>query len=82
VIIIDRRHLAKAFRQMRITRKLTQRQLADRLCVHQHTISTRENRAQLDITAAFETAHAFGYAVALVPLRHPGARPTGTGWPA
>lgn len=26
-------------------------------------------------------AHVLGFDVALIPLRHPGARPTGTGWP-
>lgn len=82
MIVIDRRQLAIEFRRMRIARKLTQHQLAQRLFVHQHTISVRENHARLDVGAVIETAAAFGYHVALVPSRHPGARPTGTGWPA
>jgi len=82
VIVIDRRHLAKSFKRMRLTRKLTQRELAERLYVHQHTISVRESHARLDLDAIIDTAHVFGYEVALVPQRHPGARSTGTGWPA
>jgi DNA-binding XRE family transcriptional regulator len=82
VIIIDRRQLAAAFRQMRINRKLRQQDLAEKLFVHQHTISVRENHARLDVGAVIETAAVFGYDVALIPQRHPAARRTGTGWPA
>jgi DNA-binding XRE family transcriptional regulator len=82
MIVLDHRHLAASFREMRINRKLTQRQLAERLHVHQHTVSYREGGALLDVGVALETAAAFGYDLALVPKRHPDARPTGTGWPA
>lgn len=82
MIVIDRRHLAAEFRRMRLNRKLTQHDLAQRLYVHQHTISVRENHARLDLAAIIDTAAVFGYDLALVPSRHPGARPTGTGWPA
>lgn len=82
MIVIDRRHLASAFREMRINRRLTQHQLAKRLFVHQHTVSERENHARFDLESTLRTAAEFGYDVALLPKRHPGARPTGTGWPA
>ena len=82
MIVIDRRHLAAEFRRMRINRKLSQRELAERLFVHQHTVCSRELHARIDLDATLRTAAAFGYQVALIPARHPGARPTGTGWPA
>lgn len=81
MIVIDRRHLAASFREMRLNRKLTQQQLGVRLHVHQHTVSYRESGSLLDVDAALRTAHVFGYDLALIPKRHPGARPTGTGWP-
>lgn len=81
MIIISRHQLARAYRTMRTNRKLTQHQLATRLHVHQHTISVRENHARLDLKAAIDTAHAFGYQLELKPTRHPHTRPTGTGWP-
>jgi DNA-binding XRE family transcriptional regulator len=81
VIIVDRHHLRTEFRVMRINRKLTQRELGARLHVHQHTVSYREGGSLLDVDAALRTAAVFGYDLALIPKRHPGARPTGTGWP-
>jgi transcriptional regulator with XRE-family HTH domain len=83
MIVLDRHHLRAAFRQMRHNRKLTQRQLAERLRAHPRTIGYRESgQNHFDFDAIQQTARAFGYDVALVPQRHPGARPTGTGWPA
>jgi transcriptional regulator with XRE-family HTH domain len=82
VIVLDRRHLAASFRQMRINRKLTQRQLAERLHVTSKAVGYREGRALLDVDVVLETAAVFGYDLALIPKRHPDARPTGTGWPA
>lgn len=83
ITILSRRHAAQLFRHLRETRHLTRRAVADRLFVSAKTVANRE-RGELGMTTdvLLDTAHVFGYAVALVPQRHPGARPTGTGWPA
>lgn len=82
ITIVNRRHAARVFRYLREARHLTRRDVADRLFVSAKTVANRE-RCELGMTAEvlLDTAHVFGYTVALVPQRHPGARPTGTGWP-
>lgn len=83
MIVLSRQHLRTSFRRMRLNRRLTQAKLAERLHVHHRTVAYRESgRSHLDADAILQTAHALGYAVALIPQRHPGARDTGTGWPA
>jgi transcriptional regulator with XRE-family HTH domain len=83
VIVLNRQHLRTAFRGMRLNRRLSQAQLAQRLHVSTKAISYRESgRHQLDLDVVLETAREFGYDVALLPARSPRRRPTGTGWPA
>lgn len=83
MIIASRQHLRNALREMRENRKLTQAQLAERLHVHHRTIAYRESgKSHMDYDMIRQTADVFGYDVALIPQRHPGARDTGTGWPA
>jgi DNA-binding XRE family transcriptional regulator len=81
--LTGRRHLRDTFRRLRRNARLTQAQLGDKLYVHHSTIRFREaGRVHFTFDAAQQTARVFGYDVALIPQRHPGARPTGTGWPA
>lgn len=83
MIIASRQHLRNAFREMRKNRRLTQAQLAERLNVHHRTVAYRESgKNHFDFDVIRQTAAVFGYTVALIPQRHPGARDTGTGWPA
>lgn len=83
MIVKDRHHLRVAFREMRRNRKLSQSQLAAQLHLSKNAIVYRESgRFHMDIDAVLRTASVFGYNVALIPERHPGARDTGTGWPA
>lgn len=83
ITIISRRHAAAVFRHLRENRHLSRLDLADRLFVTQKTVGNRE-RCELGMSTEvlLDTAHVLGYTVALVPQRHAGARPTGTGWPA
>jgi transcriptional regulator with XRE-family HTH domain len=83
MIVTDRHQMRAEFRQMRLNRKLSQRELATRLNLSKNAIVYRESgRFHMDLDAVLRTAQAFGYNLALIPARHPGARPTGTGWPA
>lgn len=82
ITIVNRHHAARVLRHLRETRRLSRLQVAERLFVSQKTVGNRE-RCTLGISTQdlVDMAHVFGYVVALVPQRHPGARPTGTGWP-
>lgn len=81
--IMSSRHLGQLFRHFRDTRGLTQQQLADRLWLNVKTIAHREvGKQQMLVGELLRTAGAFDYDVVLQKRRHPGARPTGTGWPA
>jgi transcriptional regulator with XRE-family HTH domain len=83
ITILSERHAARLFRHFRETARITRRDLARRLFVTGTTVAKRENGEHGYATdALIDTAHVLGFAVALVPQRHPGARPTGTGWPA
>lgn len=82
ITILSRRHAALVFRHLRETRNLSRRDVAARLFVSAKTVANRE-RSELGMTTdvLLDTAHVFGYAVALIPTPRPG-RDTGTGWPA
>ncbi len=83
ITILNERHAARLFRHFREAASLTRRELGKRLFVSCTTVSNRELGVRgYPTDALIDTAHVLGYAVALVPQRHPGARPTGTGWPA
>jgi transcriptional regulator with XRE-family HTH domain len=83
ITILSRRHAAQLFHHLRQQRRLSRRDVADRLFVSCKTVANRE-RCELGMSTdvLIDTAHVLGFAVALVPQRHRGARPTGTGWPA
>lgn len=82
ITLLSERHAARLFRYFREQAGLTRRELARRLFVTGTTISKREQGAHGYATdVLIDTAHVLGYTVALIPQRHPGARPTGTGWP-
>lgn len=83
IVTLGRRHAGALLRHMRERSGLTRPGLARRLHVSHRTIEDRETcRNGIPTDALIDTAAAFGFAVALVPQRHPGARDTGTGWPA
>lgn len=83
ITIPHSRYARMLLRHLREAAGLTRRDLAARLFVSNSTVGNREHGSRgYDTDALIDTAHVLGYAVALVPLRHPGARNTGTGWPA
>ena len=83
ITIPSERYAARLFKHLREQLGLTRRELAARLFVTGTTVAKREQGQHGYATdALIDTAHVLGFDVALVPARHPGARPTGTGWPA
>jgi transcriptional regulator with XRE-family HTH domain len=83
ITILSERHASRLFRHFREQLKLSRRDLAARLFVSTGTLINRELGARgIPTDALIDTAHVLGFSVALIPQRHPGARPTGTGWPA
>lgn len=83
ITILSSRHAGEVFRQLRRARALTRPALARLLRVSPRTIEDRETfRNGIPTDGLIDTAAVFGFDVALIPARHPGARPTGTGWPA
>ena len=83
ITIDDQRHAGRVLRYLRRCRSLTQRQLAALLFIRHTTIGNRElGDRDISAHAPIDTARVLGYRVALIPARHAGARPTGTGWPA
>jgi transcriptional regulator with XRE-family HTH domain len=82
-----RTHARRALRRLREDLGITQKQLAALLHVATYTVRYRENgRIGITTEALVQTAHTLGHDVVLIPHQvastHPGARPTGTGWPA
>lgn len=75
-------HLGALLRGLRRNSGLTLRQLAAITHVSPSGVHKREASDGITAAGLIDHAHALGYAVALVPQRHPGARETGTGWPA
>ena len=83
ITIPNDRHLGQLVRRLRLRAGLSQTELGRRLYMSKGGVSKREIGARaMTAGALIESAHAVGFDVALVPSRHPGARPTGTGWPA
>lgn len=83
ITILSERYAARLLRHLRETAHLTRRELARRLFVTGSTVAKRENGEHgMATDVLIDTAHVLGFDLALVPSRHPGARPTGTGWPA
>lgn len=91
IAVIDDAQVRELFRHLRDYRGLTRDQLARLVHVDRRTVNGRETGAQgYTVRALTDTARVFGYRLALlpehgdlalIPKRHPGARPTGTGWP-
>lgn len=83
ITILSGRHAGQLFRHLRAYHEMSQRELGWRIQTDQRTISARESGHGGMLTdALIDTAAIFGFNLALIPQRHPGARPTGTGWPA
>ncbi|MEV6633896.1 helix-turn-helix domain-containing protein [Actinoplanes sp. NPDC051470] len=83
ITILSRRHAALVFQHLRTDRGLTRRDVAARLFLTAKTVGDRERQIRTIIPdEAIDHAHVLGFDLALVPQRHAGARPTGTGWPA
>jgi transcriptional regulator with XRE-family HTH domain len=81
--ITSDRHLGALFRCLRIQAGLTLDDLGARVHITRKGVSNRELHSRAFSAGAFiETAAALGYRVVLQPNLNPGARPTGTGWPA
>ena len=83
MIVIDRqRPIGALLRELRREAGIRPLQIAQRLHISRSGVFKREAAHGIPTAALIDTARVFGYDVALVPSRHPGARPTGTGWPA
>jgi transcriptional regulator with XRE-family HTH domain len=83
IVIPNERYAARLLQHLREQLGLTRRDMARRLFVSNVTVANREYGTRgIATDALIDHAHVLGFAVALVPQRHPGARPTGTGWPA
>lgn len=83
ITILSERHAARLFQHLRQQLKLTRRDLGGRLFVTGTTVAKRERGEHgIATDALIDTAYVLGFDLALIPARHPGARPTGTGWPA
>lgn len=82
MITLDhQRHIGTILRGLRHDAGLTLRDVGHRAHVSKSGVSKRETNNGITAGALIDHAQVLGYAVALVPQRHPGARPTGTGWP-
>lgn len=83
ITLLSGRHAADVFAHLRRAHDLSIADLARRIHAHRRTVSGREAHTQgIPTDALIDTAAVFGFDLALVHARHPGARPTGTGWPA
>ncbi len=82
-VLLSHRHAGALLRHFRANRGLTQTQVARQLWSDYKTVLRRE-RGQSNMLMSDLIAHAavFDYDVVLQKKRRPGARPTGTGWPA
>ena len=76
------REIGPTLRQLRLGAGLTIRQLARRAHISPNGVHKREASHAGYLTMLAQHVGVLGFAVALVPQRHPGARDTGTGWPA
>jgi hypothetical protein len=82
IAVISRRQLADVFRHLRLAHGIGVTELGRRVYADRGTIYDRESgRYGFHTEALIATAAVFGFDVALMPKRHPGVRPTGTGWP-
>lgn len=75
------RRLGTLLRLLRTDAGLTIRDLAAKTQSSPTGICRRENRNGITAWGLIDHARALGFDVALIPARHRGGRPTGTGWP-
>lgn len=75
-------HLGEQLRALRELAGLTTRQLGAAAHISKSAVSKREHSSGITANALVEHVGPLGYDVALIRRVHPGARPTGTGWPA
>jgi transcriptional regulator with XRE-family HTH domain len=76
------RQIGPTLRELRHNAGLSLRQLSQLASLSASGIQKRERSTAGYVGILIEHVRPLGYAVALIPQRHPGARPTGTGWPA
>jgi hypothetical protein len=82
IAVISRRQLADVFYHLRRAHGYGVAELGRRVYASSDTIHNREvGITGIHTDALIDTAAVFGFDVALMPKRHPGARSTGTGWP-
>lgn len=67
--------------RLRLDAGLTIRETAARAHISANGVHKRERSRAGYIGMFVHHARALGFDVALIPARHPHARPTGTGWP-
>lgn len=75
-------HLGSVLRRLRHDAGLSLRQLGVRAHISKSGAGKREQQSGMSAAGLIDHAHVLGFDLALIPSRHPGARPTGTGWPA
>jgi transcriptional regulator with XRE-family HTH domain len=80
--LTSQREIGPTLHQLRLDAGLSIRQVARRAHVSANGVYKRETSRASYLGMLVEHVGVLGYTVALVPARHPGARPTGTGWPA
>lgn len=76
------REIGPTLRQLRQNAGLSVRQLAARVSLSPSGIAKREQSHANYVGILIEHAAGLDFRLALIPQRHPGARDTGTGWPA
>jgi transcriptional regulator with XRE-family HTH domain len=82
ITLTAERRLGPLLRRLRLDAGLTVRQAAALMHVSRSAVAKREASHGMPTDTFAHAAHVLGFDLALIPRRHPGARPTGTGWPA
>ena len=82
-VMRDYQHTIATLTAARDSQGVSLRRLSRRTDCTAVTLSANlGGRNRMDAHTLHQLAGALGYAVALIPQRHRGVRPTGTGWPA
>jgi len=82
ITLTSEREIGPTLHKLRLDAGLTLRQVARAAHISANGVHKREVSRAGYLGMLVEHVGVLGYTVALVPARHPGARPTGTGWPA
>lgn len=80
--LTHRQPVGPVLRRLRLESGLSVRRVAAAAHLSPNGVLKREKSTAGYIDMFAEHARALGFDVALIPARHPHARPTGTGWPA